>query len=158
MGEVLQLRNQLALAQAQNETIQMLSRVIPEDEHLYILGEKDRRIEALVRKHPDWQEVLIILSSSAMILIVIVLKELQLLRMEQMQQHLSLNGPTHTTRNPMQEELISKLEEENKVLVEEVEKLKRDQEELLELLAEMESRIPAVEDGVNCSGGGDEKA
>lgn len=44
-------------------------------------------------------------------------------------------------KNPMQEELISKLEEENKVLVDEVEKMKKDQEELLELLAEQDSRI-----------------
>lgn len=44
-------------------------------------------------------------------------------------------------KNPMQEELISRLEEENKVLVEEVEKMKKDQEELLELLAEEDSRI-----------------
>ncbi len=44
-------------------------------------------------------------------------------------------------KNPMQEELISKLEEENTLLVDEVEKMKKDQEELLELLAEQDSRI-----------------
>lgn len=44
-------------------------------------------------------------------------------------------------KNPMQEELISKLEEENTLLVDEVEKMKKDQEELLELLAEQDSKI-----------------
>ena len=44
-------------------------------------------------------------------------------------------------KNPIQEELIAKLEEENKELVEEVERTKKDQEELLELLAEQDKRI-----------------
>lgn len=44
-------------------------------------------------------------------------------------------------KNPMQEELISKLEEENTLLVDEVDKMKKDQEELLELLAEQDSKI-----------------
>lgn len=56
-------------------------------------------------------------------------------------QHYSLNGSA-LAKDPVQEELISKLEEENKVLVEEVEKLKKDQDELLDLLGEMEKRIP----------------
>lgn len=50
-------------------------------------------------------------------------------------------GNINAIRNPIQEELISKLEEENKALVEEVERTKKDQEELLELLAEQDKRI-----------------
>jgi len=47
--------------------------------------------------------------------------------------------------NPVQEELISKLEEENKVLVEELDKMKKEQEELLELLAEQDNKINDIE-------------
>jgi len=43
--------------------------------------------------------------------------------------------------NPVHEELTARLEEENKALVDELEKLRKDQDELLELLTEQDSRI-----------------
>ena len=48
LGEVLQLKSQLALAQAHKETTQFVVRQVPEDHHLLLIGERDRKIEALV--------------------------------------------------------------------------------------------------------------
>ena len=62
-------------------------------------------------------------------------QELQLLKLEQ-------NYADHSPmKNPMQEELIGKLEEENKFLLVEIERIKKDQEELLLLLSEQENQI-----------------
>lgn len=44
----MQLKNQLVLAQAQSETVQLVARTIPEEQHMCLMSEKDRRIEALV--------------------------------------------------------------------------------------------------------------
>jgi septal ring factor EnvC (AmiA/AmiB activator) len=41
----------------------------------------------------------------------------------------------------VQEELTARLEEENKALVDELEKIRKDQDELLELLTEQDNRI-----------------
>ncbi|CAL8083207.1 unnamed protein product [Orchesella dallaii] len=106
-SEVLQLKNQLVLANAQRATTELSSEkhsqahiaeyqtiLQRKDQQLHEMGERLRGLESGIQ-----------------------------------------------TKNPIQEELISKLEEENKVLVEEVERMKKDQEELLELLAEQDSRI-----------------
>lgn len=53
------------------------------------------------------------------------------------------SGVTHT-RSPIQQELITKLEEENKLILEELEKSKKDQDELLELLTEQDNRISSL--------------
>lgn len=49
-----------------------------------------------------------------------------------------------STKNPIQEELTIKLEEENKVMVEELDKMKKDQDELLELLTEQDNKIATL--------------
>lgn len=48
-GEVLQLKSQLTLVQAQREANGASKRQILEDEHLTIVEAKDKRIEELVR-------------------------------------------------------------------------------------------------------------
>ncbi|OXA56669.1 general vesicular transport factor p115 [Folsomia candida] len=60
-------------------------------------------------------------------------------RVHELEQSLSTS-----TKNPIQEELTIKLEEENKVMVEELDKMKKDQDELLELLTEQDNKIATL--------------
>jgi len=55
-------------------------------------------------------------------------------------------------QNPIQEELTVKLEEENKVLVDELDKMRKDQDELLELLTEQDNRIADLKNTLRQNG------
>jgi predicted RNase H-like nuclease (RuvC/YqgF family) len=107
LSEVMQLKNQLALAQAQRESMNV--RQIPEEHHFAIVAAKDNLIKELEAKLEGHNQ--------------------------------SYTGGSPVLKIAMQEELITKLEDENKQLVEEVERMKKDQEELLELLTEQDNRI-----------------
>jgi len=123
LAEILQLKSQLALAQAQRETVSLTNPLIPESQHLTLIAQKDYRIEEL---------------------------QLQLLNLEQRYSGYGMYSASQ--KNPMQEELIKRLEEENQTLVEEVDKWRKEQDDLLELLAEQENRLSDYENRLRVYG------
>jgi len=71
-----------------------------------------------------------------------IIRQLEL-QLQQRGQFLNSNA---SVKNPVQEELVIKLEEENKIMVDELEKARKDQEDLLELLTEQDTKIATLKE------------
>ena len=138
LTEVLQLKNQLALAQAQRESF-INMRQVPEEQHLAIIAAKDALIKELVSSSLAFSKQ----HSRSMILPQVCFVCEQEAKVEALSRN-AIGNSASTVKLAMQEELITKLEDENKQLVEEVDRMKKDQDELLELLTEQDNRISGL--------------